>query len=136
LSPQLVVDEHLDYWKVTQVIARWMSAAQIGFEIGRKSLPDDNIRAILRTIKRRTFITIDKGFYRREFCDKRYCIVFFNMSLVREDEIPHLLRKLLRFSEFQTSKKRMGKVIRVSRGGGIHFFDSRTGSEKYLPWTP
>ena len=136
MSPQLVVDEHLDYWKVTQAIARWMSAAQIGFEIGRKSLPDDNIRAILRTIKRRTFITIDKGFYRCEFCDKRYCIVFFNMSLVREDEIPHLLRKLLRFSEFQTSKKRMGKVIRVSRGGGIHFFDSRTGSEKYLPWTP
>lgn len=116
------MDEHLDYWKVTQAIARWMSAAQIGFEIGRKSLPDDNIRAILRTIKRRTFITIDKGFYRREFCDKRYCIVFFNMSLVREDEIPHLLRKLLRFSEFQTSKKRMGKVIRVSRGGGISLF--------------
>lgn len=135
MSPLLIVDEHLDYWKVTQVISRWMSVSQIGFQFGRKSMPDDNIRAILRKIKRRTFITIDKGFYQRKFCDERYCVIFFDMSLVREDEIPYLLRRLLHFSEFQTSKKRMGKLIRVSRGSGVHYFDSRTGSEKHLSWT-
>jgi len=136
LSPQLLIDEHLDYWKVTQIIGRWISAEQIGFEFGQKSLPDDNIRAILRRLKRRTFITIDKGFYKREFCDKHYCIILFDLSLVREDEVPALLRKLFHLPEFRNSKSRMGKVVRVSRTSGTHYFDSRTGSEKHLLWTP
>lgn len=135
MSSQIVVDEHLDHWTVTRVIARWISAEQIGFELGRKSLPDDNIRAFLRRLKRRTFITIDRGFYKRQYCDKHYCIIFFDLSLVREAELPELLRRLFRFPEFRTSKIRMGKIVRVSRTGGIHFFDSRTGFEKYLAWT-
>jgi len=135
LSPQIAVDEHLDHWVVTRPIARWISTEQIGYELGRKSLSDEHIRTILRRLKRRTFITGDDDFYKREYCDKHYCIIFFSLPLSQEAEIPNLLRKLLHLPEFRTSRNRMGKVIRISRTGGIHFFDSRTGSEKYLPWT-
>jgi hypothetical protein len=131
-----VVDEHLDYWKVTRVIARWITAEQIGYELGHKSLTDENIRTILHQLKRRTLVTIDDHFYKREYCDKKYCLIYFDVPLTKQDEIPDLFRRLIRLAEFKTSKNRMGKVIRVSRSGGIYFFDSQTGSEKHLSWTP
>jgi len=131
-----MVDEHLDYWKVTRVIARWIKAEQIGYELGHKSLADENIRTFLHQLKRRTLITIDDHFYKRQYCDSQYCLIYFDVPLAQQTEIPNLFRRLLRLPEFKTSKKRMGKVIRVSRGGGIRFFDSRTGPEKHLTWTP
>jgi len=136
VSPQIVVDEHLDYWKVTRVIARWIKAEQIGYELGHKSMSDENIRTFLHQLKQHTLITIDDHFYKRQYCDSRYCLIYFDVPLAQQNEIPDLFRKLFHIPLFRTSRLRMGKVVRVSRSGGIHFFDSRTGSEKHLSWTP
>jgi hypothetical protein len=43
MSPQIVVDEQIDYDKVTALLKRWITAEQIGYEVGHKGLSDERI---------------------------------------------------------------------------------------------
>ena len=64
MSPQVVVDEHLHHIVVTEALKRWTTAEQIGVEIVRaKGRSDESLISLLRSLKRRTFITIDDWFY-------------------------------------------------------------------------
>ncbi|MBC8233621.1 hypothetical protein H8E77_29085 [bacterium] len=96
MGPLVVADEHLSYDDVTQVLCNWITAEQIGVELrSAKGLSDEQIPSLLRRLKRRTFITIDKVFYNRKLCDNAYCLIYFHLAMEQQNQIPILLRRLL-----------------------------------------
>lgn len=93
----------LDKWNIP--------CKQIGSNLGRMGMQDDEIIPFLLTLPRPTFFTMDQGFYRRRPCHPRYAIIYLN---VEEEEVAAYIRRFLRHPEFNTQAKRLGKVIRVT----------------------
>ena len=91
MSPQIVVDEQIDHGKVTVPLKRWITAEQIGYEVGHKGFSDEQITSLLLRLKRRTLVTIDREFYRRQLrhidslklSDKLFLlIILFNFKII------------------------------------------------------
>jgi hypothetical protein len=53
---------------------------QIGVDIARKGLQDEEIIPFLYHLRRPTFFTRDRGFYRREVCHRQYGIVCLEVA--------------------------------------------------------
>lgn len=103
---------------------------QVGFEWGRKGIPDDGILAVLRSERRVTFLTHDSDFYRRENCHPNYCVV---QLAVPPKQMAGYARRFLKHPSFRTHAMRMGKVVRVQRGG-IVYWARNAERETKLPW--
>ena len=88
-----------------------MRVRQIGHDIGRKGMQDEEIIPFLQRLRQPTFVTLDAGFYERDLCHARYCLAYMS---VKQPEVAISVRRLLRHPEFDTQAKRMGVVIRVS----------------------
>ena len=98
-----------------QLLRNWrVRIHQIGYDVGRKGMKDDEIIPLLLQLRRPTFFTLDTDFYERNLCHVRYCLVCMD---VKQDEAATFVRRLLRHEEFNTQAKRMGKVIRLSSAG-------------------
>ncbi len=87
---------------------------QIGYEVGRKGLKDEEILPFLLGCRRPTFFTLDQGFYRRDSCHARYCLVCVNVG---QNAAASFIRRLLRHPQFDTEAKRLGTVLRLSQRG-------------------
>lgn len=48
--PQIIVDEHIRHRGVTDVLQGWITAEQIGFEVGYKGLSDEQIISLLHKL--------------------------------------------------------------------------------------
>ena len=94
--------------------SRRISVHQIGDDIGRKGMQDEEIVPLLHRLSHPTFFTRDGDFYRRHLCHPRYCIVYLDIGRY---EVASFVRRLLRHKQFDTQIKRMGSVIRVFHGG-------------------
>jgi hypothetical protein len=98
-----------------QILRSWrVPIRQIGRDVGRKGMKDDEIIPLLRGLRRPTFFTRDLGFYERDLCHARYCLI---CMAVGRNEVAAFVRRLLRHPELDTRAKRMGEVVRVSRAG-------------------
>lgn len=98
-----------------QLLFQWhVPFRQIGYEVGRKGMKDDEIIPFLHSLRQPTFFTIDRHFYKRNLCHGRYGVVFLN---VEQSEAAIFVRRVLRHREFDTQAKRMGVVIRASHSG-------------------
>jgi hypothetical protein len=85
---------------------------QIGVDIARKGLQDQEILPFLHHLHRPTFFTRDRGFYRREVCHRQYGIVCLEVAI--------FVRRVLRHPCLHTQAKRMGTVVRAChRGLGV-----------------
>ncbi len=84
---------------------------QIGVEVGQKGIKDNEIITLLHKLRDTTFFTRDLGFYNRELCHARYCLVCL---AVEKDEVAVFVRRFLHHPEFDEKAKRMGAVIRAS----------------------
>lgn len=84
---------------------------QIGVEVGQKGIKDNEIIPLLHKLRDTTFFTRDLGFYNRDLCHTRYCLVCL---AVEKDEVAVFVRRFLRHPEFDEKVKRMGAVIRAS----------------------
>jgi len=87
---------------------------QIGVDVGRKGMKDNEIIPLLHKLRDTTFFTRDLGFYNRNLCHAQYCLVCL---AVEKDEVAVFVRRFLRHSEFDEKAKRMGAVIRASHAG-------------------
>lgn len=87
---------------------------QIGHELGRKGMQDEEIIPFLLTLRRPTLFTRDLGFYSRGLCHARYALVIL---AVGQYEVAHFIRRLLRHPDFNSQSKRMGWVIRIMHSG-------------------
>ena len=98
-----------------QLLLDWRGRfSQIGYEVGRRGMDDEEIIPFLLSLLRPTFFTLDLDFYERNLCHRKYCLVFLN---VKQGEAATYVRRLLRHREFNTHAKRMGILIRVSSTG-------------------
>ena len=114
-----------------QLLERWrVRVRQIGFDIGRKSMQDDEIIALLRQRRRSTFFTRDEDFYQRRLCHARYSLVHL---AVDKYETAMFVRRLLRHPSCNTQAKRMGTVVWVA-AAGLSIWGLRALKERHLPW--
>ena len=115
-----------------QLLRSWrVRVRQIGADIGRKGMKDDEIIPSLLDLRRPTFFTRDLGFYDRKLCHARYCLVCL---AVGQYEASAFVRRLLRYPEFSTQAKRMGTVIRVS-SAGLQVWRLHAEQEIHLLWS-
>ncbi len=114
-----------------QLLKTWrIPVRQIGCETGHKGLQDHEIIPLLMKLRRPTFFTRDLGFYDQSFCHNRYCLVCL---AVDEHEVAVFVRRLLRQDEFDTQKKRMGRVIRISQRG-MSVWRLHAEEEDFFEW--
>jgi hypothetical protein len=98
-----------------QLLRSWrMPVRQIGHELGRKGMQDEEIIPYLLTLRRPTLFTRDLGFYSRTLCLPRYSLVIL---AVGQYEAAHFVRRVLGTPDFNTQAKRMGAVVRVTHNG-------------------
>jgi hypothetical protein len=110
----IVLDENI-LEDQRQLLLKWnVPIRQIGNEVGRKGMKDDEIIPFLRGLRSPTFFTLDADFFRRDWCHARYGL--FCLS-VKDTEAAFFIRRVLRHPRFDTQAKRMGYVVRVSHAG-------------------
>jgi hypothetical protein len=111
---QVIVDDHLDLKRVVAPLHQWITTERLqDLRVGEHIL-DDRVPEILRTLKQPTFVTIDQDFWNRRLCDPSYSVLYFDLRDDQQQQIPDLLRALLRQSQFRTRARRLGKVARVT----------------------
>lgn len=111
---QIILDEHLGVDDVLQPIQRWAKARRIQDLRPREVVKDDRLPTILIHLKKPTLVTIDAGLWDKRYRDRRYCIFYFAILDTQQNQIPFLLRRVLRLKTFKTKAERMGKVARIT----------------------
>jgi hypothetical protein len=113
----IVLDEHLKKTGVQEAVSRWYRGRVCNVtELRRGTLvKDEIIPVLLRTVAQPTFVTLNwPDFWPETMPHRGFCLVCFTMHPNRVEEVPFLLRRLLRLPAFKTKAARMGKVVRVS----------------------
>jgi hypothetical protein len=114
-----------------QVLIGWrIRVRQIGYDIGRTGMADEEIITMLIQLRRPTFFTRDLRLYERSLRHRRYCLV---CMAINKYEAAAFVRRLLRHKEFDTQAKRMGSVIRISRAG-LWIWRLSANQEVFLDW--
>ena len=125
-----ILDENLPESQ-RQLLRSWrIPVRQIGVELGRQGLKDEEIIPVLHQLHHATFFTRDFGFYNRQLCHADYCLVYL---AVGQYEAASFVRRFLRHPLFSTQAKRMGRVIRVSPTL-IRLWRLHTEKEEILEW--
>jgi len=72
---------------------------QIGYEVSRKGIQDEEIIPFLLTLRGPTLFTRDTDFYDRQLCHSRYCLVHLSVSRY---EVATFIRRFSPHPEFDT----------------------------------
>ena len=114
-----------------QRLRSWrIQVRQIGVDIARKGLQDDEIVPLLHHQRRATFFTRDRGFYRRELCHQHYGIICLE---VLPEEVAVFVRRVLRHPRLNTQAKRLGTVVRAFHRGLV-LWQLHAQEEEMIPW--
>jgi hypothetical protein len=115
-----------------QLLRGWsVPIRQIGYEVGRKGMQDDEIIPFLLRRRRSTFFTLDIGFYQRRLCHDRYSLVCMDVG---QYEAAAFVRRVPRYKPFNTEAKRMATVLRVSHRG-LAVWRLRAQREAHFEWS-
>ena len=125
-----VLDEHVPAEQRELLKRRRIPVRQIGRDVGRPGMQDEQIIPLLRRLPHPTFFTLDSGFYQHRLCSDRYCLVWMD---VRDDEAAGFVRRVLRHPRFDTRAKRMGAGIRVSPRG-VRVWRLLVDEESRIDW--
>ena len=126
----IVLDENFPESQ-RQLLRGWrISLRQIGYEVGRKGMQDDEIIPFLLQRRRTTFFTLDMGFYQRRRCHARYCLVSVDVG---QYEAAAFVRRLLRHRQFDTEAKRLATVMRLSQRG-LAVWRLHAEAEAHFDW--
>ena len=107
----IILDENILDGQRLLLHAWLLAARQVGFDLGRKGLNDEEIVVLLRRQRNPTFFTRDADFYHPDLRHRSYCLV---VASVGQNEVAAFIRRFLRHPDFDTQVKRMGGVIRIS----------------------
>src|SRR5690348_14734444 len=125
-----ILDENIPESQRTLLRSRRVALRQIGQDLGRQGMKDDEIIPLLHRLDRPTLFTLDGDFYDRRLCHVGYCLVHLD---VEEEAVADYVRRLLRHRELDTKAKRMGRVIRVSPTG-LTLWRVHQEQESHLSW--
>src|SRR4051794_3199982 len=98
-----VLDENVSIEQRTTLHAWGIAVRQIGYDIGRLGMADDEIISLLHQLPRSTFFSLDLDFYKRYLCHARYCLVFLDVA---PSTVADYARRLLNHSDLNTLAKR------------------------------
>ena len=126
----LVLDENVFESQHAQLRRRRFHLCQIGRDIGRKGMKDDEIIPLLRSVRRPTFVSRDSDFFEKTLCNDRMCLVYLD---VRPLEVAEYTRRLLRHPQFKAWSQRKGCVVRVA-ASGISAWRARTPRVSRYQW--
>ena len=114
------------------ILAGWRIAVrQIGQDIGREGMQDDEIFPLLHQLARPTFFTLDADFFHPTLRHPRYCLAFLDVD---QYEAAAFVRRTLRHNAFHTVAQRMGCVLRVAQPG-ITMWRMRQDDKTQIAWT-
>ena len=102
---------------------------QIGDDVGRKGMKDDQVLVLLRTLPTPTFFTRDFDFWGPGLAHSAYGLVVLDVGV---NEVATFVRRLLRQPEFNTKTKRLGRVMLVSHTGIA--YQTAHESRMWVPW--
>lgn len=125
-----ILDENVPASERRHLQRRHVRVRQIGFDLGRKGMTDEEIIPFLHHLRRPTFFTRDLDFYQRRLCNRRYCLVWLE---IKAAEVAEYIYRLLHHQQFNTQAKRMGSIIGASPGG-LSVWRSRLGQLTRLSW--
>jgi len=106
-----VLDENVPDSQIRILRSKRVPVRQIGLDIGRKGMKDNEIIPLLHHLDRPTFFTLDGDFYDRRLFHQGYCLVHLDME---EEIVAEYIRRFLRQSAFKSKGNRMGRIIRIS----------------------
>jgi hypothetical protein len=129
---QLVLDDQLDVQIILPRLEAWTSAVRLQYLRPGERILDDRVPEILQTLKTPTFVTIDHGFWNRKLCHPGFCILYFELRADEQEQLPALLRRLFRLSEFRSRAVRMGKVANVGIESVTYW---QAGKRRYLKFS-
>ena len=96
-----------------ELLERWhFHVKQIGIDFEVKGIKDEQIVTLLQQTSGILFITRDNDFFKKEYCHSKYCLVFLDLG---KYEVAYFIRKFLKHPSFNSSRKRMRKVIKISQ---------------------
>jgi hypothetical protein len=107
-----ILDENIPKSQASLLESWRIHFKQIGVNVGRLGMSDQEIIPLLLKQNRPTFFTRDQGFYDSRLCHAGYCLVFL---AVGKNEVASFIRRLLSHPSFRTRAMRMGSIVRVSR---------------------
>ncbi len=110
----IILDENIFADQRDLLQDRHITSRQIGVDLEKKGLSDEEIVTLLHQLARPTFFSRDQDFFDRRFCHARYCIVWLDVKPV---EVAEYAWRFLRHARFRSRKQRLGTVARVSPRG-------------------
>lgn len=125
-----ILDENVPESQRNLLRKRRVPIRQIGRDLGRKGIKDNEIIRLLHQLDRPTFFTLDGDFYDRRKCHEGYGLVHVD---VHEELTAEFVGRVLRHRSLNSKTKRMGRVIRAS-GAGITFWQIHEQQEHFLSW--
>ena len=124
LDENIVEDQRL-------LLRSWrISIRQIGLDVARSGIQDDELIPLLHSLKAPTLFTRDLRFYGRDEPHAGYCIVAL---AVGQGEVASYVRRFLKHSEFDTNAKRMGKIVFLTHNG-LRVRQLRQAGEMPVAW--
>lgn len=112
----IVLDENMQHERLIHAISLYYPGRVLAITDLRPEtlIKDDGIPMLLRQVAQPTFVTINvDDFWLKFKADHHCCIVTLALTQAQANEMPDLLRRVLRLPEFRTKSARMGKVIHV-----------------------
>jgi hypothetical protein len=103
--------DELGPYAVYEELKRRMAFNKVGDGFGQTGWIDEQIRHALHG-SRKTFHTGDSGYYKPAYCHSTYCLVYYD---VKDSELAFYIRRFLRHPQFNTHRKRLGKVVKVTK---------------------
>jgi hypothetical protein len=103
---------------------------QIGREVSRLGIKDPEIIPLLHRLRRVTFFTQDRGFFKRALTHPAYCLVLLD---VQADDAAWYVRRFLRHARFDAEAVRLGVVARVHHER-IEFWQRRKAALQHAEW--
>jgi hypothetical protein len=71
-----ILDENIPKPQRELLEGRRISVRQVGVNIGRKGMLDEEIVRLLQGLRQPTFFTRDSDFHKRSLCHAAYCLAF------------------------------------------------------------
>ena len=112
-------------------LRRWrIPFRQVGREVGRFGVKDDDLIRLLHQHRRITFFTQDLGFLQPSSCHAAYCLVCLD---VLAHDTADYVRRFLRHPRSRTWSGRSGIVARVHHDGLQFWLKDRIS--QHVGWT-
>ncbi len=125
-----ILDENFRHEQQAILSAWGIRTRKVGKEISAFGTDDGDLIPLILRQPSPTFFTHDVDFWHQPLWHPGYCLAWLDM-----DDIlgARYVRRFLRHVNFDTSAKRLGKIVRV-HPDGLTFYDSRHSKPKHATW--